>query len=216
MDVEDFNGTWNSVASLDDQTETGSDTPFGVSGAIKWTPGGDEVQTSIEGVPGFAYRISFSEVLTNPTSVTGISVHAPIGTVANIWNNQTVPPTGCYVLSGGVHTDYMAYVNNTVESQYLDLSLVDENDKIYVGFPQRVNKILIWMAADGMNTNNVSLTSIKYFDQAGAPITVGTIVDTTETATEMFSQKGYFSWVPLAEHVEKRTIIAGDEIPMYW
>jgi hypothetical protein len=216
MDVEDFNGTWNSVASLDDQTETGGDTPFGVSGAIKWTPGGDEVQTTIESVPGFAYRISFSEVLTNPTSVTGISVHAPLGTVANIWNNRQVPPTGCYVLSGGVHTDYMAYINNTVESQYLDLSLVDEGDKIYFGFPQRVNKILIWMAADGQNTNNVSLTSIKYFDQAGAPITVGTIVDTTETATEMFSQKGYFSWVAPAEYLEKRTIIAGDEIPMFW
>jgi hypothetical protein len=32
----------------------------------------------------------------------------------------------------------------------------------------------------------------------------------------MFSQKGYFSWVAPAVTAEKRTTIAGDEIPMFW
>jgi hypothetical protein len=67
-----------------------------------------------------------------------------------------------------------------------------------------------------MNTNNVSLTSIKYHNNAGVATTVGTVVDTTETGTEMLSQKGYFAWTAPAEYVEKRTIIAGDEIPMFW
>jgi hypothetical protein len=186
------------------------------AGDLTWNLPTDEVQTDIQGVPGFAYKFTSSAVLANPTSITGLSVHAPIGTVENIWNNQHVPPTGCYVLSGGIHTDYMAYVNNTVEAQYMNLSLVDEGDKIYFGFPQRVNKILLWTAADGPNTNNVSLTSIKYHNASGVATTVGTVVDTTEVGTDMLSQKGYFSWNAPAVESEKRTIIGGDEIPMFW
>jgi hypothetical protein len=201
--------------SFSDGTET-SNACFGQSGDISWTKRTDEEQTTIESVPGYAYKFKAGVALDSSVTVTALKVHAPMGTVANIWNNQYVPPTGCYVLVSSVHTDYMAYVNNTVESQYMDLSGIDENDKIYIGFPQRVKKILFWMASDGQNTNNVSLTSVKYFNAAGAATSVGTVSDTTETGTAMFSQKGYFSWSPPAENAEKRTIIGGDEVPMFW
>jgi len=216
MDVEDFNGAWASVASLTDGTETGGDTALGQSGDITWTPGGDEVKTNVEGVPGYAYRISFDAVLANPCTITGISVHAPIGTVSNIWNSMTEACTGCYVYDGTVHTDYVAYVNNTVESQYMDLSGVTTTDKVYVGFVTRVNKVMFYMAADGMNTDAVNLTAVKYHNAAGAATTVGTVTDTTKVGSDIFAQKGYFSWTDPGKTNEKMTIIGGDEVPMYW
>jgi hypothetical protein len=202
--------------SFSDGTET-SNACFGQSGDITWTKRTDEKQTDIQGVPGYAYKFKAAVALDSSVTVTALKVHAPMGTVANIWNNEWTPPTGCYVLVDSAHTDYMAYVNNTIESQYMDLSLVDQNDKIYIGFAKRVSKIIFWMASDGMNTNAVNLTSVKYHDAAGAATTVGTVTDTTSApAGDLFGQKGYFSWVPPAETAEKRTIIAGDEIPMYW
>jgi hypothetical protein len=122
------------------------------------------------------------------------------------------------VNDGTDNTDYVAYVNNGAESQYMDLSGVTTTDKIYLGFPQRVNKIMIHMAADGKNTNNVSLTSIKYHNAAGVATTVGTVTDTTETGggPAMFSQKGSFSWIDPGWQNEKMTIIGGDLTPMYW
>jgi hypothetical protein len=149
-------------------------------------------------------------------TITGLTVHTPIASVKNIWDGMHEPPTGCYVYDGTDHTDYMAYVNNIIESQYMDLSGVTTTDKIYVGFVQRVNKIIFYPAADGKNTNDVSVTAVKYHNASGTATSVGTVTDTTETSTKMFSQKGYMSWADPGWQNEKMTTIGGDDTPMYW
>jgi hypothetical protein len=198
-----------------DGTEASTAT-IGKSGAITWTVRTDEVQTDVQGVPGFAYKFSATAVLDNPTSITGISVHAPMAPVQSVWDGFYEFCGGCYVNDGTDNTDYTAYVNNMVESQYMNLSGVTTTDKVYVGFPQRVNKIVYHMAADGKNTGAVNLTAVKYHNASGVATTVGTVTDTTKTSTAIFSQKGYHSWVDPGWQNEKMTVIGGDLTPMYW
>jgi hypothetical protein len=198
-----------------DGTET-SNATFGQNGDITWTARTDEVQTDIQSVPGFAYKFKTAIALDSSTTVTGLTVHSPMGSVKNVWDGTQSPPTGCYVYDGTDHTDYFAYVNNTVESQYMDLSGVTTTDKIYVGFAERVNKILFYPSADGKNASNVSITAVKYHNAAGAATTVGTVTDTMETNNATFSQKGYLSWADPGWQNEKMTIIGGDDIPMFW
>jgi hypothetical protein len=194
------------------------DASLGKSGDAAWTKRTDEVRTTVDGVPGYAYRFSFGDVLDNPTSVTGLSAHAPLTTMPNIWNSFKEPPLGCYLYDGTDHTDYMAYVNNAVESQFLNLAGVTTTDKIYVGFIQRVDEIVFYPAADGKNAANVSIAvdGIKYHNSAGVATTVGDFVDTTETNNATFSQKGSLSWVDPGWTNEKMTIIGGDLTPMFW
>jgi hypothetical protein len=192
------------------------DATIGKSGDLTWTLRTDEVLTDIQGVPGFAYKFQPKKTLDNPTSITGISVHAPMGPVRSVWHGLYEFVSGCYVNDGTDNTDYTAYVNNGVESQYMDLTDVTTTDKIYVGFPTRVNKIIFRPAAEGKNTNNVSVTAVKYHNAAGVATTVGTVIDTTETSDKMFSQKGYMSWADPGWQNEKMTIIGGDLTPMYW
>jgi len=201
--------------SFADGTASGGAT-LAQNGDLTWDPPSDEVQTDIQGVPGFAYKFVASAVLDNPTSLTGVTVHAPLAPVRSVWDGFYEFVSGCYVDDGTDHTDYTAYVNNGVESQFLNLAGVTTTDKILVGFPSRVNKIIFHMAADGKNTGNVSLTSVKYHNSAGVATTVGTVVDTTETGTAMFSQKGYMSWADPGWQNEKMTVIGGDLTPMYW
>jgi hypothetical protein len=139
-----------------------------------------------------------------------------MASVKSVWDGFYEFVSGCYVNDGTDNTDYTAYVNNVVESQFMDLSGVTTTDKIYIGFPTRVNKIIFHMAADGKNTSNVSLTAVKYHNASGAATTVGTVTDTTETGTSMFSQKGYMSWADPGWQNEKMTVIGGDLTPMYW
>jgi hypothetical protein len=201
--------------SLADGTDS-SGASLGASGDITWTQPADEVQTDIQGVPGFAYKFKWTVALDSSVSMTGLTVHSPMAAVKNIWDGTPEGPLGCYVYDGTDHTDYFAYVNNTVESQYMDLSGVTTTDKIYVGFPVRVNKIIFYPSADGKNASNVSVSTVKYFNAAGAATTVGTFTDTMETNNATFSQKGYLSWTDPGWQNEKMTIIGGDDIPMYW
>jgi hypothetical protein len=198
-----------------DGTEASTAT-IGKSGAITWTARTDEVQTDIQGIPGFAYKFRAGAVLDNPTSITGISAHAPMAPVRSVWDGFYEFVGGCYVNDGTDNTDFTAYVNNGVESQFMNLAGVTTTDKIYIGFPSRVNKIVFYPAADGKNTGNVSITAIKYHNTLGVATTVGTVTDTMETNDATFSQKGYLSWSDPGWQNEKMTIIGGDLTPMYW
>ncbi len=205
VDGDDLvDGTYNAAATLNQ------------SGDITWTARTDEVQTDVQGVPGFAYKMAYSVVLSNPTSVTGLNAHSPIGSVQSVWDGFYEFVSGCYVNDGTDNTDYTAYVNNIVEGQYMDLSLVDAGDIIYVGFPTRVNKIIFHPASNGKNTGNVSINSIKYHNTEGAATTVGSFTDTMETNNATFSQKGYLAWGDVGWQNEKMTVIGGDLTPMYW
>jgi hypothetical protein len=213
------------VRASDGGTETGdtfadgteaTNATLAASGDITWTARTDEVQTDVQGVPGFAYKFMPAVALDSSVSLTGLSVHSPMASVKSVWDGFYEFVSGCYVNDGTDNTDYTAYVNNVVESQFMDLSGVTTTDKIYIGFPTRVNKIIFHMAADGKNTSNVSLTAVKYHNASGAATTVGTVTDTTETGTSMFSQKGYMSWADPGWQNEKMTVIGGDLTPMYW
>jgi hypothetical protein len=191
-----------------------SNATFGQNGAISWTARTDEEKTQVEGIPGYAYKFMVSAGLDASTTVTGVTVHSPWAAVKNIWDGSYIPPTGCYVYDGTVHTDYTAYVNNTVEGQYCNLSGVTTTDKWYIGFSQQVDRIQIYMAADGMNTGAVSLTAIKYMKNTGAWTTVGTVTDTTKTGSDILSQNGSFSWTAPTDEVASK--IGGDPAQMFW
>jgi hypothetical protein len=186
------------------------------SGDVTWTAPGDEVQTDIQGIPGFAYKFSASDVLGNPTSITGISVHAPMAPVRSVWDGFYEFVGGCYVNDGTDNKDYTAYVNNGVESQFMNLAGVTTTDKIYIGFPSRVNKIVMYVATEGKNASAVSISSIKYHNTLGVATSVGTFTNTTKTNGATFSQKGYLAWADPGWQNEKMTIIGGDLTPMYW
>lgn len=213
--ADDGDFTSDSGDSFSDGTATGG-ASLAQSGDITWTARTDEVKTDVDGVPGYAYKLQWSTVLDNPTSITGLTVHSPMASVKNIWDGMYIHAAGATVDDGTDFTDYTAYVNNLVESQFMDLAGVTTTDKVYVGFNERVNKIIFHMASDGKNTNSATLVAVKYHNASGAATTVGTVTDTTTTNGKVFSQKGYMSWIDPGWQNEKMTVIGGDLEPMYW
>jgi len=93
---------------------------------------------------------------------------------------------------------------------------VGTGDKVYVGFRERVRRIIFYVAAAGKNTADVSISTVKYHNTLGTATTVGDFTDTTETSDATMSQKGYVEWVPPDEGQEKPLKIGGDDVPWYW
>jgi hypothetical protein len=123
--------------ALVDSTVSSSAT-LGQTEDINWTAPGDEVQTIIQGIPGYAVRFGPSLTIDASVTLTGLQVHTPMAEVKNVWDGKTILPSGCYVYDGSDYTDAILYVANTVESQYADLSGGTTSYDLYVGFPQRV------------------------------------------------------------------------------
>lgn len=193
-----------------------SGVPLAQDGDISWTAAGDETRTIIDGQQGYAVRFAFSKGISANTSIEAMDIHTPMNTLRNIWDGITVNPTGAYTYDGTDFTDYTIYVNSPAETQYMDASGLGTSDKIYFGFADRVSRIRLSMASDGKNSNNVSISDIKYHDTTGTAVSVGTFVDTTETGTATLSQNGYLDWVPIADNLEKPIKLGGDDIPWYW
>jgi len=189
-------------------------------GDITWTAPGDEVTTIIDGQEGYVVRFSPNRTIGANTALDALDIHTPMNTVRNIWDGIKINCTGCYRYDGTNYTDYTIYVNNTSESQYLDLSSLATTEKIYVAFPYRVRRIIFHVAADGFNDNASVIDSAKYHNQSGSATSVGDFTDTTVTASKSFSQKGYVDWndpsAGLGVVVEKPIKIGGDDIPWYW
>lgn len=185
-------------------------------GNITWTAPGDEEKTIIEGIPGYAYRFSPSAALDAATSILQIDVRSPMAAVKNIWDGQYRNPTGCYVYDATDYADYTAYVNNTVQSQHAELDAATSSYKFYVGFAERVNRIILHPVPGEENSNNVSVTAIKYHSSSGSFTSVGTVTDTTEVNNATLSQKGYMEWADPGRYTEKPTKIGGDDVPKYW
>jgi hypothetical protein len=201
--------------ALVDGTASSGDS-LGQSGDITWTAPGDESKTDIQATPGYAYRFGWSTALDASVTITGLTAHSPMAPVANIWNGMHEPPVGCYVYDGTDHTDAMAYVNNMVQSQYADLSGATTSYKFYVGFVQRINKVILHPAADGKNAATATITDVKYHNASGTATSVGSVTDTTITGGKTLSQKGYLSWDDPGKENEKMITIGGDDVPMYW
>jgi hypothetical protein len=201
---------------VDNGSATYEQTSLTQDGDITWTAASDEEMRLIEGQPGYAYQLSWDGALDGEVEITGMSVHSPMAAVKDIWDGQPRPPSGCYVYDGTDHTDAWAYVNNTVQAQYADLSGATTSYKFYVGFSERVTTIMVHPAADGKNTGNVSITAIKYHNASGTWTTVGSVTDTSETGNATLSQKGEWSWVDPGSANEYPTKVGGDLIAMYW
>ena len=185
-------------------------------GDISWTAPGDETRAIIDAQQGYLVRFASNTALSANTAIEAMDIYTPMNTVRNIWNSITVNPTGAYTYDGTDFTDYVIYVNSPSETQYMDVSGLGTSDKIYFGFAERVSRIKVSIASDGKNSNNVSISDIKYHNTSGTATSVGDFTDTTETGTATFSQNGYLDWVPVAENTEKPIKLGGDDIPWYW
>ncbi|MGW8181224.1 MAG: hypothetical protein ACWGQW_21040, partial [bacterium] len=201
--------------SFSDGTSATSKT-LAQDGDITWTAQSDDAKQIIDGQQGYAYRFGFNTTIGSGTTIEALDCHQPMATLKNIWDGQNINCVGCYVYDGTDYTDYTIYVNNTSESQYMDLSSLATTEKIYVAFPYRVSRIIFHVAADGKNTADAQVDSVKYHNASGAATSVGTFTDTTLTSTAGFSQKGYIDWIPPAATQEKPIKIGGDDVPWYW
>lgn len=214
MTVNKFNGSWTALA-ITDNTETGGDTTLGQSGTVTWTVATDEVKTQLQGLPGFAYQITFDAALDASVTVSEISVHAPWNDLKNIWDGMYIGVQGCYTNDGGEWLEYLAQVNSTSTLEFAELGGIDENDEFYIGFAEPCNFIMLSMVNDSKNQANAEISAINYAKNDGTWASVGTVTDTTfdDLNTTLF-QNGYWSWVAPTD--EKPRIIAGDLTPWYW
>ncbi len=189
---------------------------LGQDGAMTWTPPGDEVVSKVQGIAGFVYLLKPSTALDGAVSIKAMSVHSPMAEVKDVWDGIERTVSGCYVYDGTDSTDYWIYVNNVVESQAAILDAATTSYNLKVGFPERVNAVTFYVASQAKNDANAEIDAVRYFDNTGAPVSVGAFTDTTLTGTSRFSQKGTVSWIAPDEEDEKATTVAGDTFPMYW
>jgi hypothetical protein len=185
-------------------------------GDVEWEAPGGEEKMIIDGQQGYVVRLSSSRTMDSSVGIDALDIRTPMNTVRNIWDGITINPTGCYLYDGTDYTDYVIYVNNTSESQYMNLSSVGTTYKAYFGFPQRVSGITLHVTADGKNENSVTISTVKYHNSSGTATSVGDFTDGTETSSKTLTQKGTISWTDPGENVEKPIKIGGDDIPWYW
>jgi len=189
---------------------------LGQDGAMTWNPPGDEVASEVQGIPGFIYLLRPLVPLDSSTSIKAISVHSPMAEVKDVWDGIPRTVSGCYVYDGTDSTDYWIYVNNVVESQAAVLDAATTSYNLKVGFPERVNAVTFYVASQAKNNANSQIDAVRYFDNTGAPVSVGAFTDTTLQGTSSFSQKGTVSWISPDKEDEKATTVAGDTMPMFW
>jgi len=214
MTVKKYNGSWTSL-SIADGTETGGNTSLGQSGAVTWTVATDEIKTFIEGLPGFAYQITFDAALDSDVTVSAITVHSPWNNLKNIWDGQYIGCQGCKVSTDGgtTYEDYTAQVNSISTVDAANFGGVDLSNYIYVGFSQPVSHIILSIN-DDKNTNTSPISAIHYFKDTGAWTSVGTFTDTTNTGSTSYAQSGYLAWDSPTD--EKPVVIGQDLLALYW
>jgi len=190
-------------------------TPMNQDGEITWTPPADEVATSLQNIPGFVYKLQWPDDING--SIEQLGIGAPMAPVENIWFGQDVFPTGCYVWNGTDATDYTAFVNNSVETQFADLSAATNSYVFYIGFAQRMSQIILFPASVAQNTADAQIDEFKFFNASGLSEALPFVDQTLDMAgNSSFSQKGAVRWEPPPEEEEKATTLFGDTTPMFW
>lgn len=207
--------TGSATGNFNDETAVTGVT-LAQDGSLTWDTPTDEIPTTIQGIPGYAYKWVVGGGCDSATDIEEITVKAPMVSMPNLWDGGKTFVTGCYVYDGTKYKDYTAYVNNDVEAQGADLSGATTSYRLFVGSPYRLSGIEFNPSSTEPNTANAQIDKVYYFNDTGAETEPGSFTDNTLANTASFNQKGTVTWETPAYGDEKPTTVAGDTSPMYW
>ena len=216
--IDDFNGAWGSVTASDGTASGGAS--LAQTGSITWTGSADVIPTNINGIFGFGYRLKWSTgALSAGTTISEIRVTSDPASVKDVPFGQWSWCSGCYFYTGdtgGSYEDYIGYVNNDVQSLYVDLADLDQSDNacLYVAFPTQVNVINFTLVPTSFNDQSSTMT-ISYRNEDSSWDSVSNQgTDGTSASSKTLSNSGSISWQPPTD--EAPHALLGDTFEQYW
>lgn len=219
------NGGWNAVSSLVDGTASGGIT-LAQTGSITFT---STVTTAkpryFYGTYAYWYLFIFGKAaatgITATTSVSYVTVDAPMQQIVDLWDGVPRAITSCFKYDGTTWLDASTNVfqeeyDSSDPLTYLDISSLATTGYIVAGFAERMAGIKISLAPGQVNAAAVLSTTISYWNgSAWIPVT-GQVDTTTINSNISMGVSGVIYWEPPNEISEFTTSIQSGDMWHYY
>jgi hypothetical protein len=241
LTVKEFTGTaWASLTATDNTAVGGK--ALAQTGTVTWSSTVDtSVPRYINGLSLYWYQFYMD---AGSMQLYYVTVDAPIQTLKNIWDGESVNASKVKKYISAAYTDYSNYwnpkqekwcaehdpnrvtprcwnnqdyinlVGDNDDNTFIDVSSLATTSLILLGFEERMQGFDIRFVPDKTNSTGSTTMSLKYWN--GSAVTnVQGLNDGTATSTTSFNKNGVVSFTPVNEGEEfKRQI--GDSYPLYY
>jgi len=212
-------GSWTAVSSLVDGTASPAGTPLAIDGTISWTASASDLMRSYLGIQGYAYKFSWSGVLSGSVYVISATCVQAATTMTNKWNGVMNWVSGArfYDSSLGEYIEYLGKVTNESSSMYMDISSAETADFIYVKTPEPATIFGLGITDGYGNVNAAAIDQIDYWNGSAWTAVTTNLTDETKDGggTKSFAQTGILAFDASAI-TPQMTLLKGDHVPGYW
>lgn len=227
LTVEYWNGSAWTALTISDGTEQSADTPFSQSGTISWTyiAVGTEKPRRINGLTLFWYRIQTDTTLDN-FDLTKVTVTKDWRDIEDLTDGMDLIPTGFIWMDDGDDPYHDLLDRVLVDSKGTYASFTDDTadediadaDEFYIGFPQRVLGIRIYIVEGYNNDGNAATITASYWNGTSwTAYAADEVDDGTLKNGKMFNQTGEIRLEDKGSSVFPCTLPnSGIKLPMYW
>lgn len=209
-------GSWVSVTSLSDGTQTGGNTAFGQSGSLTWTYSNNDEAYILPNtnLHGFVYRISSDSTLSSDMQLYQVLVAGDAQKLTPLWDGIWIPCSAAFISGTTSYEDVTIDVTDGSEYSY---ALMDGKDTMYVAFPLPVTAIYLQPVSDLNNTAVTNTMTFKYWKPIDdAFTTVGTIDDSTSQNSYSIARSGVVQFDAENLVSEGPRNFAGNPIQLYY
>ena len=205
------------VSGLNDGTSVGGAT-LAQSGTISWTASALDEISSVQGIQGYRYRLTWSVALSVNVQVTSVTCTQAAQAMTNKWNGEWNYVSGCrfYDQSLGQYIEVLGKISNESTSMYLDLSEATTSDYLYIKTPEPATQFGIAIVDGYGNTAAAAIDLCEYWT-GSAWATMGSIIDSTKDSgvTKSFAQTGYLA-LNATQYTPQRYKLLRSDTPGYW
>jgi hypothetical protein len=208
-------GAWGTLTVTADGTRTGGTTSFAQTGTISWA---STVATTkpryFEGYYLYWYQFTIN---TGSAGIYHVTLDIPCQNIIDLWDGVYREITKCYTFWKSIPDQSVNVLKEDYEatsaSTYLDVGALAAANYIEVGFGEKITALDIVLPSGSVNTN-ATVMSIEYWSGA-AYVSVGDVVDGTDTAGASLNKSGVVSWVNADLALEKKKQYSNSS-PLYY
>ncbi|MHA2084574.1 MAG: hypothetical protein ACXABD_12530 [Candidatus Thorarchaeota archaeon] len=226
IDMDYWNGSaWTALTETDGTADGGA--MFAQDGSVTWTyiAVGTEVPRRINGQTLFWYRIQTNAAL-DAVDYRRVTVLKDWRDIQDLTDGRDILPSGFVWMDDGddPYNDILDKV--LVDSKSLYASFTDTTadediaaaDEMYVGFPQRVIGIRVYINEGYHNDGNAATITVSYWDgTAWQSLAADEVSDGTLKNGKMFNQTGEIRMEDKGSSIFPMSLpTAGIKLPMYW
>ncbi|MHA2069819.1 MAG: hypothetical protein ACXABY_36100, partial [Candidatus Thorarchaeota archaeon] len=205
---------WSDGADLTDGTDSSG--TLAQDGTISWTRSVNDTLTSVGNRAGYAYKVSWSGALSGAVTVEDCTVKMDASLMSNKWDGTWEWVTGCWFYDGDEFLDVFGKISNESESQYMDLSLAETDEYVYIKTPEPAAGFGFGVIGGKANSANAQIDSIEALTgEAWTEMNVSNDTTLDPGADSSFSQTGKVFGNPSSVTAVKSELKGGG-VAGYW